>query len=256
MRLEEIEKMHRLEDRYWWFVGRRRLLRSMLLRYAPEAKLILDIGCGTGGTLSTLADLGTLVGTDISEDALDFCALRGHRCLVRSCAEELAIADDVFDAAVCADMLEHLDDDEKGFAEVMRILRPGGIAVITVPAYPWLWSEHDEALSHRRRYLAGELRRKIVAAGGEVLRVSHDVSFVFPIVLVVRLLNRLRLRKLGKPHTQLMSLPGWVNRFFTGVQAVEAWLVTRVSLPVGTSIVAVARKPAGSEKGAAAARVG
>ena len=129
----------------------------------------------------------------------------------------------------------------------MRILKPGGTALITGPAYPWLWSEHDQALSHRRRYLAGELRARIAAAGGEVLRLSHDVSFVFPIVLAVRLLNRLRLRKLGKPHTQLMSLPGWLNRFFTGLQAVEAWLVSRLNLPVGTSIVAVARKPKESQ---------
>ena len=250
MRLEELEKMRRLEDRYWWFVGRRRLLRNLLQRYAPDAELILDIGCGTGGTLTALDDLGALVGTDLSPDALDFCALRGHRCLVRSRAEELPFETGTFDVAICADMLEHLDDDEKGFAEVMRILKPGGTALMTVPAYPWLWSEHDEALSHRRRYLAGDLRAKIVAAGGEVLKVSHDVSFVFPIVLVVRLLNRLRLRKLGKPHTQLMSLPGWLNRFFTGLQAVEAWLVTRVNLPVGTSIVAVARKPAESQEGA------
>jgi len=247
MRLEELEKMHRLEDQYWWFVGRRQLLRNLIERYAPEAGLILDVGCGTGGTLSALEHLGTVVGADLSEDALGFCRQRGHRCLVCSCAEDLAFADGAFGAAVCADVFEHLQDDGKGFSEVLRILRPGGIVVVTVPAYPWLWSEHDEALSHKRRYLASGLRGRLTDAGAEMVRLSHDVSFVFPIVLAVRLLNRLRLRRLGKPHTQLMSLPGWLNRFFTGLQAMEAWIVTRVSLPVGTSIVAVARKPNASE---------
>jgi len=248
MRLEELEKMHRLEDQYWWFVGRRRLLRNLIQRYAPDAHVILDVGCGTGGTLSVLEDLGTVVGADLSEDALGFCRQRGLRCLVCSCAEDLAFADGTFDAAVCADVFEHLEDDEKGFSEVLRILRPGGIVVVTVPAYPWLWSEHDEALSHKRRYMAGELRERLSRAGAEVLRISHDVSFVFPVVLAVRLLNRLRIRRLGKPHTQLMSLPVWANRLLTGLQALEAWIVTRVSLPVGTSIVAVARKRASTSE--------
>lgn len=243
MRYEELAKMYRMEDAYWWFVGRRRLVRALVKRHGPPSPTVLDVGCGTGGTMDGLRDLGEIWGADVSESALDFCRERGHPSLNRCRAEALAFADASFDVAVCCDILEHLEDDDLGFAEVLRVLRPGGVAIVTVPAYKWLWSEHDEALSHKRRYEKRELRDKLKVHGVEVLKLSYAVSFVFPLVLAVRLLSRLRVRKLGKPHTQLMSLPRWLNSFFLWLQEIETWVISHAGLPFGSSLVAVVRKP-------------
>lgn len=238
--------MYRLEDAYWWYVGRRRLVKALVQRHAESRLRILDVGCGTGGTLEALADLGSVVGADISAEALSFCRQRGHMALAKCRIEALPFAQGAFDVVVCCDILEHVADDEAGLREVLRVLRPGGMVVITVPAYRWLWSEHDEALSHLRRYERGMLRRKLAAVGARLVRLSYAVSFVFPVVLVYRLLSRLRLRPLGPPHTQLMRVPGWVNALLTWLLDVENRLLMRLSLPFGTSLVAVATKPPAS----------
>lgn len=242
MRFEELEKMYRMEDRYWWFVSRRRMIRALIARWGPPSPRVVDVGCGTGGGMDSLADIATVAGVDLSDDALQFCRLRGHSFLNRCRAEAIAFADDSFDVAVCCDVIEHLEDDQAGLAEVLRILRPGGIAVITVPAYKWLWSEHDEALSHRRRYERRELHDKLKVHGVEVVKLTFAVSFVLPIVLGTRLLGRLRIRKLGKPHTQTMALPGWLNRLFLWLGDIENWVLTWGGFPCGASLVAVVRK--------------
>lgn len=247
MRYEELEKMYRLEDRYWWFVGRRRLVRALLRRYAPAAARVLDVGCGTGGTMDALAGCGEVFGADISNAALALCRERGHALLIQSRAEGLACRDACFDATTCCDILEHLEDDAAGFAEIARVLGPGGSAIITVPAYQWLWSEHDEALSHKRRYGKRELRGRIEAAGLRIRKLTYAVSLVFPMVLLIRLAGRLRVRKLGAPHTQLMSLPGWLNALLTLLGDIEVWVISRFGFPFGASLVAVVERPGEDE---------
>ena len=244
MRLEELEKMYRLEDAYWWYVGRRRLIQALVQLYGPERPRILDVGCGTGGTMDVLEPGGEVYGGDASKDAISFCVRRGHAQLTQCRAEALPYADEVFDVVVCADILEHLEDDKAALSEILRVLRPGGVAIVTVPAYPWLWSEHDEALSHVRRYRKHELRDTLGAAGLRIRKLTYTVSLVFPIILVVRLLNRLRIRKLGeRPHTQTMSLPGWLNGLLGLVQSADGWVVRRSGFPFGASLVAVVARP-------------
>jgi SAM-dependent methyltransferase len=243
MRVEELEKMYRLEDAYWWFVGRRRLVHALLRRYGPPQPRLLDVGCGTGGTLDEVRDEGELWGVDVAREALEFCRQRGHRGLGQCTVEALPFAADSFDVALCCDILEHLDDDRAGLAEVLRVLRPGGIAIVTLPAYPWLWSEHDVALSHRRRYDRASFRAALKGFDVRIVKLTYGVTLVFPVVLAVRVLSRLRIRRLGQPHTQLMSMPGWANRLLIGLQALEAQVVSRFGFPFGTSLVAVLRKP-------------
>ncbi len=243
MRYEELAHMYELEDAYWWFVSRRRLVRALIEQFGPPNPRILDVGCGTGGTLDALADLGTVCGADRSADAIAFCRRRGHTTLSRCRAEALAFANDSFDVAVCCDVFEHLVDDLGAMGEVLRVLKPGGVAIITVPAYQWLWSEHDEALSHERRYSRRQLADRLKVEGAEVVKITYAVSLVFPLVLMTRLLSRLRLRRLGVPHTQLMQLPRWANRFLLWLQDLESAVISRAGFPFGTSVVAVARKP-------------
>ncbi|NSW56318.1 MAG: class I SAM-dependent methyltransferase [Armatimonadetes bacterium] len=247
MRYEELLRMYEAEDHYWWFVGRRRLIRALVDRYAPGARRILDVGCGTGGTLDALAGLGDLAGADLSEDALGFCRSRGHKDLARCLAEALPFRDGAADVVLGCDLLEHMENDAAGLAEMVRVARPGGVIIITVPAYQWLWSEHDEAISHLRRYSASDIRRIVEANGAHLVKLTYAVSLVFPIVVVFRILSRLRLRPMGKPHTQLMSLPPWANRILIWLHDLETWWVTRAGFPCGTTVVVVLRAPDESE---------
>lgn len=242
MRYEELERMYRLEDDYWWFVGRRRLVHSLVQRYGPPDPMILDAGCGTGGTMDYLRPLGSVYGADLSLDALQFCRSRGHQALLQCRAESIAARGDSFDVVVASDLLEHLPDDAAGVQEAFRVTKPGGIVVITVPAYQWLWSEHDEALSHLRRYSKRELRGLLEQAGADVVKLTYAVCLVFPAIVGVRVLQR-RKHKSSAPHTQLMPVPDWANRLLVSIHDLEAWWLTRAGFPWGATLVAVARKP-------------
>jgi len=240
MLLEQLEEMRRLEDTYWWFVARRKLVRQLTHRYAGTAGLrILDVGCGTGGTMEAMAGLGEIWGCDISQEALQMCRRRGVTNLVHSRAEELGLASSSFDVALSCDVLEHIEDDELALREMGRILRPGGRAIITVPAHQWLWSDHDRALLHLRRYSRRQFAAKLQAAGLRPLKLTYAVSTLFGPAVVLRAMQRLRLRP-GPPETGLIILPAWLNRLFVALLDMETCLIVRRGLPVGLSLVCVA----------------
>lgn len=240
--------MRQFEDTYWWFVGRRHLVRSLIERFAcDEPRLILDAGCGTGGTLTHLRGLGELWGCDVAEEALKSCRARGFENIRRSPVETLAFADERFDVVVSCDVIEHVEADARAMGEMVRILRPGGILVLTVPAHRWLWSAHDEALDHYRRYETGELRNLIEAAGLQLELYSKAVAISMPAILAAvayRRLARLFSAKGEKAEqTALFRLPRPLNRILIWMLDVETWLMRYISLPIGASLVAVARKP-------------
>jgi ubiquinone/menaquinone biosynthesis C-methylase UbiE len=244
MKTRQYQELYDLEQTYWWFVGRRLLARQMVQRYAGRKGLyLLDAGCGTGGTLSRLAGLGDLFGFDYSEYALGFCQQRGFSLLVAGDLTALPYADNSFDVLLSCDVLEHLDDDRGGLAEMVRVLKPGGSVVLTLPAHQSLWSEHDEALAHRRRYSARQLRGILQEAGLRVAKLSPVVTVAFAPILLFRLLQRLRPRRADQPQTDLRVLPRPLNDLLVNELRLENWLLRFVNLPVGTSLVAVATKP-------------
>jgi SAM-dependent methyltransferase len=249
MRTSELQKMRDLEDTYWWFVGRRRLVRGLIDRFAPdgEPRVILDAGCGTGGTLMHLEGAGELWGCDLSTEALRLCRDRGFCNLAEGTVETLDFPDERFDVVVSCDVIEHVENDRGALEEMVRVLRPGGILVLTVPAHRWLWSGHDEALDHRRRYEPEPLREMLQGAGLRIELFSQAVAITMPAVLVSVALRRLA-RLLGRhdgeaPQTALFALPGPLNRLLIRLLGAEAWLMRYVSLPLGASLVVVARKP-------------
>ena len=249
MRREQLQEMRELEDHYWWFVGRRRMVRDLVVRHMAgrESLRVLDAGCGTGGTLTALEGVGELWGCDISTDALDMCRLRGLDKLVQASVEALDFDDANFDVVISCDVLEHVKDDTGAMREMARVLRPGGICVLTLPAYMWLWSEHDEALGHFRRYVGGEVRRLVEGAGLRVEKFSGAVTLVLPMIVLYRVFKRLtRRRRDDKAQTSLVQLPEWINRFFIRLLDLENLLMRRLRLPWGASVVVVARKPDGS----------
>ena len=240
--------MYELEDSYWWFVARRRMVRSLIQQYAPQAEQlkILDAGCGTGGTLTALEGLGELWGCDISAEALEMCETRGLTRMRQSRVEQLDFEDESFDVVVSCDVLEHVPEHERAMAEMVRALRPGGICVLTVPAHRRLWSEHDEALQHVRRYEPREFVQLVEGAGLRIEKLTHAVALALPAIVLYRALKRLLSPSDGRPKTALVRLPGPLNRLLVGILGFENLLIRHVSLPKGTSLVAVARKQEGS----------
>jgi SAM-dependent methyltransferase len=238
----EYERMFHNEDHYWWFVSRRELVVSMVKRLPlPRSPRLLDVGCGTGATAAALGRFGVVTGVDMSPMALECCRRRRLERLMQGVAEALPLADDSTDVVVATDILEHLDDDLAAVREFYRVLRPGGHAVITVPAYQRLWSEHDEALMHRRRYVAGQVREVVAAAGFETVKLSYALAFLLPLALG-RLLRR-GPRAGQVPEAQLKPVPAPLNAALIGFQRLETTLMHRVSLPWGLSVLAVIRKP-------------
>jgi SAM-dependent methyltransferase len=247
MRPSELRKMFRLEDTYWWFVARRELVRELLLRYCGRRAgrmRILDIGCGGGAGLVVFSRLGRVIGLDRSEEALRLSRLRGNFPLVGAAAERLPLLDDSVDAVTALDVFEHIRDDASAAAEIARVCNPGGLAIITVPAYQSLWSEHDEALDHVRRYRAAQVRRLMERAGMQVLALSYCITLLLPVIFIFRTAQKLLgPPNRGRPKTALRPLPRLPNQLLVMLLRLEtAWLL-RLPLPLGVSVVCVAQKP-------------
>ncbi len=247
MNTAEYERMYRLEDSYWWFVGRHRLIESLLATHYGEPKPehkplnILDIGCGTGAMSHRLTRWGQVVSADFSPLALQFSRRRGLHHLVGADAMNLPLAAKAFDTLVAMDMLEHLPDDKAALREFHRVLKPGGRVLLTVPAYSHLWSEHDVALMHFRRYVRSELREKFTDAGFRVEKLSHTMTTLYPIVAAQRKLNAKK-PKSEHPEAAMPIFPPPINAALTGFLTAENALAKRVNLPFGVTILCVAAR--------------
>ncbi len=245
---DEYRVMFEIEDAYWWYRGVRALLKRLLERYAPADRsraMILDVGCGTGANLQLLQSYGTAVGVDISEQALAFCRARGiprDRAFLAS-ATDLPFGNARFDLAISFDVICNIAEDVRAFQEIARVLSPGARFIVQMPAYQWLWSKHDVAVGHQRRYDAHSLGEKISAAGLQIERVTYSNALLMPFIAAMRLTTR-RASMNGSPvHSDLVPLPGVVNGPLSALITAEMRTVSRVNLPYGLSVVAVARKP-------------
>jgi SAM-dependent methyltransferase len=240
--------------RHWWHRARRDLAAEAIRRAARDLEVVVDAGCGAGGMLPVLAGLGArlVVGVDVSPDALAVARreLAGREpsgrgpVLVRAEAERLPLADGSCSAIVSMDVLEHLDDDAWALARYARALRPGGVLVLQVPAYRWLWSDHDRRVGHRRRYTARALVWLVRDAGLEVVRASYYHAWLLPLALVVR---RTPLGRLITDSGEAASyVHPAVNALAAALCRVERMLLRVVRLPFGTSAMVVARRPPSS----------
>ena len=242
MHEHEYEAMFGLEDFYWWFVARRVLAEELIANEVDGRKMarILDIGCGTGANMKVFARHGMAVGIDSSIEALRFCQMRGLQNVALSAVEKLPFDDGAFDVITALDILEHTDDDLEALREIRRVARPAGMLLIAVPAYGFLWSEHDEALKHRRRYTAYELRNKLTITGYEVVRTSYFITTLFFPILALRIWQGL-FKKSTHPKTSLKILPAWLNDSLIALLWLERNILKWMNLPFGVSVIAVAR---------------
>jgi SAM-dependent methyltransferase len=235
--------MYQVEERHWWFVGRRAIIESFVAAVCraiakPEPR-ILDVGCGTGANLQMLGGYGVAEGVDVSEEALEFCRARGLAQVKHGAAESLPWEDASFDLVTGLDVVEHLDDDLAGLKEMARVLRPGGRALLFVPAFMFLWGVQDDISHHRRRYTAGEVREKLRAAGLTTERITYaNLTFFLPILMGRWLMRVTRVRPASENNITIGGLNGIFGKIFGS----ERWWLRRWSFPFGVSIVCVARK--------------
>jgi SAM-dependent methyltransferase len=237
-----------IEDKHWWFVGRRRVLLRVLDRFVGKSEgraKILDVGCGTGAMLPYLSRYGDVQGADADEEAVRFCRLRFSGNITRLTDPSLPFVDESFDVVTMFDVLEHINEDVRALGEVHRILRPGGIFVATVPAYGFLWGAQDVISHHKRRYLAGELKSRLEISKLHVMKLSYFNSLLFPLIAAIRILRRPEVRGRGPSELKsdfTMTRPGPMNEVLARLFSLESVLINKIDFPFGVSILAVAKK--------------
>ncbi len=232
----------RAPEDFWYAKTRNELVRVLIKKYHPKFKDALDCGCGTGFNYPSFRDARRVVSLDISAYALKICKKKGIPNLVKGDAQNLPFKDRTFDVVSAIELIEHLDDDNAALREFWRVLRPGGIVVLTTPAFKWLWSDDDVLAHHKRRYVRRELIRKMRAAGFDIAFMSYRYFFLFlPTALFFSAKNFWRKLFKGKPRNSLEDSPN--NAALASIMHVENALLSRgAKFPFGVGFVCVLRK--------------
>jgi len=236
----EFEALRR-ETASWWYIARRKLFREAVgqaLRGKREAR-VLDLGCTAELKFAESTHIRT-VNAYSSLPVLAFHQIQGVRDLICTSSEELGFASNAFDAIVAGDMLQSVPDDLAALREMRRVLKDGAMLCLTVPAYPALWGEKDEARGHRRRYTATELRRKLNNSGFEVTRVSYLVASGFVPAVIERIGKNIFSKSIDRSRARFRSS----NAGMVLLLDMERQLIRYINLPFGTRVVCWARKPA------------
>lgn len=237
--------MAQVEDNHWWFAGRRNVIDAAIrdiIKPAPRAT-ILDVGCGTGGNLSLLSRFGQVSGLEMDAGAVEAAQRRGLGYIhTGKIPGRLSFEENSFDLITMLDVLEHIENDSEAIGYLRRFLKPGGSFLITVPAFSFLWSSHDTLHHHCRRYHKLQLEKKLAAAGLDVTYSSYFNTWLFPLILMVRMIKSGL--KINTDHGDLGMLPAPFNRLLTLIFSSEKYFVKRKwKLPVGVSIIACGKKP-------------
>ena len=236
--------MDRVEDKHWWFVGRRAILESFMrgivakIGARPSAIRILDVGCGTGANLEMLSQFGEAEGVDVSDDALEFCRGKGLN-VQKGLAEKLPYEDGAFDVTTALDVVEHLDDDIAGLKEMFRVTKSGGYSLIFVPAFMWLWGVQDDISHHRIRYTKSQIIERLEKAGYTVERATYaNWTFFAPILAGRTLMKLTGIKPESENNVNVSALNGVFGRLFSS----ERFWLKNFNFPFGVSIVVVAKK--------------
>ncbi len=232
-RLGEIERWH------FWFIGRQTLVKQFLEKYLSGGVSLLDIGCGTGWMMEQLIRQGYQVtGLDFRLEGLQATRERLSKALlIQADATYLPIAEAAFNGIILLDVLEHVNDVLL-LKQANHLLKPGGIAVISVPALPWLWSYRDVAAGHRRRYTRRHFRQLLAESGFKIMEIRYYQCLLLPITILARILGRedSRLRDLEDRPSPVL------NKTLAGINRIEVKLGNFIAWPWGSSLLTVCKK--------------
>lgn len=242
MNVEMYRIFFKIQQKHWWFVTKRSIVLRCIDKFLdlkPSSK-ILDIGCGSGLMLNVLQQAGVTSGMDMSDEAIGFSreifdgdVRKGHL------PTQIPFDKNSFDLITALDVVEHVDEDVASLREIRARLASGGKAIITVPAYMFLWSKFDEINEHKRRYTLKELEQKLLEAGFTIEKISYYNTLLFPAVFLVRMMNNL-LNRDGSSDVDLPSRP--MNSLLKAIFGIEKYLLEMVNFPFGVSVLAVVKK--------------
>jgi SAM-dependent methyltransferase len=236
------DRMAELDQHHWWFLARRRILKTLIERVVrpPVSARILEVGCGTGHNLAMLKSFGDLEASELDSSARALASKRLGGDVKEAKLPDLSMFDrNGYDLIALLDVLEHVPDDLASLRAIHHRLKPGGALLMTVPANPWMWSAHDAAHHHFRRYTKKQLQELFLRSGLQVQLLSYFNTLLFPLVAAARVLG-----KITRKDSADDKLPGpTVNRALDRIFGLEAGLLGRLPLPFGVSLVAVVRRP-------------
>src|ERR1700730_1129109 len=233
---------HQAEDRHWWYRGRRTVIERVLagMRLPARAR-ILDAGCGSGRNMIELVRHGTVTGVELSQTSVPIARERKAGEVIAGSVLQMPFESDSFDLSVTLDVIEHLADDLGALRELRRGVAPGGSLLVTVPAYQWLWSGHDEINHHHRRYTRRSLLQVAEQAGWKQVRTTYFNSLLLPLAILLRVVDRFS----SKPTESSLDLwvpPEPLNWLLERPLALEAALIGRGGrIPAGLSLLTVFR---------------
>ncbi len=236
-------RMAEIQDRHWWYEARRRIIATCIKRLKlPDNAKILEAGCGPGANLKMLARFGDVWAFEPDNFAINHCrvysGIAPHQLETGFLPAPLPF-EGPFDLIGAFDVIEHVQQDKESLAALYQITKPGGYALFTVPAFPFLWSQHDVVNHHHRRYVLPQFETLLRDAGFEIKLISYYNIFLFPLVAGVRLIKK-TLRIKDKPDE---ALPGpFVNKVLQFIFAAERHLLGHVPLPFGVSIIAICQR--------------
>jgi len=236
------DRMAELDQHHWWFLARRQILETLIGRTVqpPRKARILEVGCGTGHNLAMLKKFGKVEASELDPSARALASKRLRGEVKEAKLPDLSMFErDAYDLVALLDVLEHVPDDLGSLRAIFKRLKPGGALLLTVPANPWMWSAHDTAHHHFRRYTRKQLAELFTKAGFEVQLLSYFNTLLYPLVAAARIAGKMARKTSADDRLPGDLVNGALNRIF----GAEAGMIGRVPMPFGVSLVAVVRRP-------------
>lgn len=245
MELNKYQEMEKLEKFHWWFIYRQNILKIVLKNYLSNLDkdaTILDIGCGTGGNIQLLSHFyKNIIGVEPNERAIEYCKGKNLPNIIKSGLPDLTgVEDSTADVILLFDVLEHVNDDSLALSVIKNKLKDGGYLILTVPAFAFLWSTHDEVFHHKRRYNIKQIKNMLKTLDLKIVKLSYLYFALFPLILFMRILKNFFKPLANADDFQLNNK--FLNTLLIAFLFPEKILLKYINFPVGSSILAVVKK--------------